>query len=154
MIKNKKLRWILFAVGIAAVLILTAVTVFSLFALRKNSITNQRQAKEIQVSDFADQVSRRLNKPIRKLNEVNMGVLQKSFRASTSFPKEATQILMRVSKDSLYKDIFYFPADLHACFEHKPIYQFNPHTQKFYTTKIIPGWLAGGCFLHVHEWRT
>jgi signal transduction histidine kinase len=144
MLKKKRLRWILFVVGIVAVLALTAITAFSLFALRKNSIASQRQAKKLQVSDFANQVRHRLGEPFHKLYAVNIADLQKSFQSSKSFPKDAAQILMRVSKDSLYQRIFYLPAGSHACGNHKPIYRFNPRTQKFDATSAYPSLVCDG----------
>jgi signal transduction histidine kinase len=147
MLNRKRLRWILFAAGIAAVLALTAVTAFSLFALRKNSISNQKQSQKLQVSDFANQVRHRLGKPLHKLYEVNIADLQKSFGTSKSFTKKATQILMRLSKDSIYKDIFYDPAGSYACVKHKPIYRFNPHTQKFDATMDYPRLVCQGIYL-------
>jgi signal transduction histidine kinase len=147
MIEKKRLQWILFSVGIIAVLTLTAVTVFSLFTLRKNSIANQRQAKKLQVSDFVDQIKHRLDKPFHKFYEINTTNLQRSFKNSKRFPQKATTILTRVSQDSLYKNIYYDPAGSGACINHKPIYRFNPQAQKFEATMDYPSLACRGIFL-------
>lgn len=132
------MRWILFPIGILAMVALTAITVFSLITLRKRTVTSQEKTNKHQISQFAKRISTRLHEPYHLLYSVNMANIKSAFQTSREFPQRATNVLMQIATDSIYHTIYYLPAESEACFTNDPIFRFNPQTKRFESTSDYP----------------
>lgn len=144
--KIKSLRWTLLAAGIIVVVGLTAMNVYSLYALRNSSIETEQQAKKIQVAEFADRVRYRFFKTLQEnsLGGWDMANVEETFQATGQFPESARTAIYQASKDSIFKNIYYLPADAEACQNGKEVLRFQPQTKTFTLVSDSPNVVCDG----------
>ncbi len=113
--KFSTIRWILLAAGIAAILGLTGMNVYSLYALRNQSIDSQKENKKLQVAEFADKARNRFRVPFTGLLSKDIEKLEKTYRETGQFTPEVFKILQNAAADSIYEGIYFIPANTGDC---------------------------------------
>lgn len=131
--KIKSLRWALLAAGIIVVVGLTAMNVYSLYALRNRSIESDQQAKKIQVDEFADRIRYRFIKTLQEngLAAWDMAKVESTFQTTGHFPKNAVETIYEASKDSIFQNIYYIPANSGNCQTDTQVLQFSSQSKSF-----------------------
>lgn len=127
----RSLRWVLLAVGIIAVVGLTAMNVYSLYTLRNSSIESELKSKKIQVAEFADRIRHRFFQPFDGFSSVDMVNLEQTFAQTGQFPKDAADRLYEASKDSIFRNIYFIPVNSVACQNEQELLRFDPNTKQF-----------------------
>lgn len=140
------LRWILLAAGILAILGLTGMNIYSLYALRDNTAEAELENKKLQVSEFSDKARHRFFSPFYGLSSLDMHHLQTTFRNYQSFPSEALNIFRAASQDSIFQKIYFIPAGSGACREasNSSILRYDQVQQTFVESHDYPSLVCDG----------
>ncbi len=118
--KKISFRWILLAAGILAMIGLTGMNVYSLYALRNHAIDSEKENKKLQVTEFTDKVRRNFIDPFWGLGKVDMVNLANNFETTGTFPKEATEIFDKAARDSIFKALYFIPSSSDICKSETP----------------------------------
>lgn len=113
--KFSTIRWILLAAGIVAILGLTGMNVYSLYALRNQSIDSQKENKKLQVAEFADKARNRFRTPFAGLLSKDIEKLESTYRQTGQFTPEVLKIMHNAAADSIYEGIYFIPANTNDC---------------------------------------
>lgn len=113
--KFSTIRWILLATGIVAILGLTGMNVYSLYALRNQSVDSQKENRKLQVAEFADKARNRFRTPFAGLLSKDIEKLENTFRQTGHFTPEVIKILDNAAADSIYEGIYFIPANTADC---------------------------------------
>lgn len=128
------IRWILLATGLIAILGLTGMNVYSLYALQENTLESARENKKLQIAEFTDRIRYRFYKRFNGLGSADLNKLERKFRRTGHFTDEVTQILDRAARDSMYKNIYFIPANSGICQGDEPIYEYRHSEHQFRKT--------------------
>lgn len=128
------LRWILLAAGVVAILGLTSMNVYSLYALHENTLESARENKKLQIAEFADKIRYRFFKKFYGLGSVDINRLEDHFNQTGQFTDNVTKLLDKVAPDSIYTGIYFVPSDSDACPTKSSIYQYKQN-QGFESTQ-------------------
>jgi len=137
------LQWILLAAGIIAILGLTGMNVYSLYALHENTLESSRENKKLQIAEFTDKIRYRFFKKFIGLGSVDINRLQEQYETTGQFTPQASNLLKKAVKDSIYSDIYFIPSGSDACQQQKPIQRYGSNN-KFqltsnYSTVVCDG---------------
>jgi len=125
------LRWILLTAGVIAILGLTGMNVYSLYALHENTIESNRENKKLQIAEFADRIRYRFFKRFNGLGSTDIKRLQTHFQKTGQFTVEVESLLQKAASDSVYNDIYFIPSGSEACQTQSPILVFTTVDEKF-----------------------
>ena len=137
--KQNTLRWFFLGIGIAAVLALTTLNIYSLYALRESTIEASTDNKKNQVDEFAEQTRSRFLSQFYKLVRLDTEQLQQAWELSGSFPERYNAVLTDALQDSLYTDIYFIPENHDVCGESsQTVYKYNPESKTFTVSDNTP----------------
>ena len=143
--QSNTLRWFFLGVGIAAVLALTGMNIYSLYALRESTIDAAKENKKIQLEEFTNQVRNRFYQPFTGMRKLDMQALEDSWIASGDFPQQYKAVLIDAIHDSLFTDIHFIPNNVDACHNpDQPIYKFDSDFELFQITNDPPKFVCDG----------
>ena len=136
-------QWILLAAGIIAILGLTGMNVYSLYALHENTLESSRENKKLQISEFTDKIRYRFFKKFIGLGSADINRLQEQYQTTGEFTPEVRKLLNKAAKDSIYSNIYFIPSGSDACQQQKPILRYS-RDNKFqptsnYSTVVCDG---------------
>lgn len=129
--KYGSLRWILLAIGLAAILGLTSMNVYSLYALHENTIESDRENKKLQIDEFADKIRYRFFKPFAGLSASDIERLENVYVQRGQFTPDVAKYVHRAALDSMYEAVYFTPRDSDACRENKPVLLYNSTQGRF-----------------------
>lgn len=138
------LRWILLAAGVVAILGLTGMNVYSLYALQENTIESDRENKKLQIAEFADRIRYRFFKTFNGLGSTDIRRLEDHYQKTGTFTGEVTDLLEKAAADTIYKGIYFIPSGTDVCQNLDPILKFNDANRQFirdseYTEVVCDG---------------
>lgn len=137
--QSNTLRWFFLGVGILAVLVLTTLNVYSLYALRESTIESAKENRKIQLEEFTEAVRHRFYYPFRGISKLDMSDLQYSWNESGNFPLHFREVLARAIEDSLFTDIYYTPDERIGCWHpDRDVYRFDQQTSSFVVDNEVP----------------
>ncbi len=143
--KRNSLRWLFLSLGIVAVLALTAMNIYSLYALRESTIESAKDNKKSQLDEFTFQVRHQFGGPFRELRKLDIEKLESSWNVSGNFPAHFIEVLVKASEDPLYDDIYYSPSDSAPCYEEsQPLYKFDADLKMFTLITDVPDLVCDG----------
>lgn len=143
--KRNTVRWLFLSLGIVAVLALTAMNIYSLYALRESTIDAAKDNKKSQLDEFTLQVRHQFGEPFRELRKLDIEKLESSWEAGGNFPSHFVDVLVNASEDPLFDDIYYNPNESDACYESdEPVYKFNPDLKMFTMVQDVPDLVCDG----------
>lgn len=137
--QSNTLRWFFLGIGILAVIALTGLNVYSLYALRESTIESAKENRKIQLEEFTDAIRHRFYYPFRGMSKLDMRDLQDSWMLNQKFPKHFREVLMDAIDDSLFSDIYYTPDKRIGCWHpDQDVYKFNRQTSSFEVVENVP----------------
>ena len=128
------LRWILLAAGVVAILGITGMNVYSLYALHENTIEYDRENKKLQIAEFADRIRYRFFKKFYGLGSTDIKRLQDHFQQTGQFTEDITNLLNEAGTDSMYSGIYFVPSKSGTCRQQDPILKYRTNTDRFSPT--------------------
>ncbi|MDX1590331.1 MAG: HAMP domain-containing sensor histidine kinase [Balneolaceae bacterium] len=148
--KQNRVRWIFLGIGIIAVLALTTLNIYSLYALRQSTIDSAKDNKKNQLEEFTYQVRDRFSSPFTSLVKLNTEHLQETWDANKEFPRRYYKVLSEALSDSLFTDIYFIPKNINACHEDTaPVYKYSSESGVFEPENDVPQVVCDGFSLAV-----
>lgn len=143
--QSNTLRWFFLGIGILAVIALTGLNVYSLYALRESTIESAKENRKIQLEEFTDAIRHRFYYPFRGISKLDMSDLQDSWTKDRNFPIYFREVLADAIDDSLFSDIYYTPDERIGCWNpDQPVYKFNRESSSFLVEENIPKEVCDG----------
>jgi signal transduction histidine kinase len=143
--KRNTLRWFFLGIGIVAVLALTTMNVYSLYALRESTIEVTKDNKKNQLEEFSSQIRSRFFGPFRDIRNLDIEQLEKSWALSGNFPEQFTGVLSSALDDSVFSEIYYLPGNDSSCHTpDQPIYHFDREAGLFMVAGNVPKIVCDG----------
>ncbi|MDZ7681937.1 MAG: hypothetical protein U5J63_09580 [Fodinibius sp.] len=125
------LRWILLAAGVIAILGITGMNVYSLYALHENTIEYDRENKKLQISEFADKIRYRFFKKFYGLGSTDIKRLEEHFQQNGQFTSEVSSLINKAATDSMYNGIYFIPSGSEVCQQREPILKYRSENDRF-----------------------
>lgn len=132
------LRWVLLAVGVIAILGLTGMNGYSLYALHENTLESSRENKKLQIAEFTDKIRYRFFNQFFGLGSTDINRLQNKYNESGQFTREVNNLLNNAAEDSVYNSVNFIPSDSEACQNQGPILRYDKETGFKSTTNYLP----------------
>jgi signal transduction histidine kinase len=137
--KQNMLRWFFLGIGIIAVLALTTLNIYSLYALRESTIEAAKDNKRNQLDEFTRQVRMQFISPFMEIRKLNMRHLDRSWEMTGNFPERYIQVLSEAMDDSLFTELYYIPSNEDACLDDSsPVYKFSSDLNVFTVATDVP----------------
>lgn len=128
------LRWILLAAGIIAIIGLTGMNVYSLYALHENTLESNRENKKLQIAEFTDKIRYRFFESFFGLSSIDMKRLETTFNNTGQFSREAGKLLKKAANDSIYEGIYFIPSNSGACRDNNTILTYSKSQKQLVPT--------------------
>lgn len=138
------LRWVLLAAGVIAILGLTGMNVYSLYALHENTLVSSRENKKLQIAEFSDKIRYRFFKEFEGLGTADIHRLQDRYHSTGSFTKEVNELLHKASTDSIYNGIYFIPSGSGACRQEAPVAKYDPEKDGLQPVQNYPQLVCDG----------
>lgn len=129
--KFGSIRWILLTAGLVAILGLTGMNVYSLYALHENTVESDRENKKLQIDEFAEKIRYRFFKPFAGLGTSDMERLKKVHDRDGRFTHEVTRYIHRASADSIFEAIYFTGSDYTNCRENGAVLKYHRAQKRF-----------------------
>ncbi|NGP87588.1 sensor histidine kinase [Fodinibius halophilus] len=138
------LRWLLLAVGIIAIIGLTGMNVYSLYALHENTLESNRENKKLQIAEFSDKIRYRFFESYYGLSSIDIKHLKSTFRKTGKFSDEVISKLNKAADDKIFDNIYFIPSDSKVCQQNEAILRYNDKLEKFVRTSSYPELVCDG----------
>ncbi len=112
---RRYVRWVLLAMGLIAVIGLSGMNVYSLYALHENKVQNSVEKQKRQLLEYTNQVRSRFRHPVRNLWQLDMEVIQSSLDSPSHVHSGLLEIIDTSSRDSVFSEIYFSLPDCAAC---------------------------------------
>ncbi|TVR16512.1 MAG: sensor histidine kinase [Balneolaceae bacterium] len=143
--KSNTLRWFFLSVGILAVVAITGMNVYSLYALKESTIEAAKENRKVQLEEYASTVLYRFYQPFRGIRNLEMNDLEVSWDATGTFPVQFNEVLAKAISDSLFSDIYFSPGHMNGCYIFElPIYNFDHNSGAFLVSADVPKEVCDG----------
>ncbi|MDZ7720483.1 MAG: HAMP domain-containing sensor histidine kinase [Balneolaceae bacterium] len=137
--QSNTLRWFFLGVGILAVVVLTGLNVYSLYALRESSIESAKENRKSQLEEFTHAVRHRFYSPFRGISKLDMSDLEDTWEENKNFPPHFREVLASAIEDSLFSNIYYTPDERIGCWHpDRDLYRFDRQTSSFVVDNEVP----------------
>lgn len=128
-------RWMFLALGLAAVIGLTVMNVYSLHALHENEVQNSVEKQKRQLLEYTNQVRSRFRYPVRSLWQLDMEELGASLVSPSGVSRDLLLIIDETIRNGLFSDIYLSTPDCTPCDRHgDPIWHYQKEIGQFATT--------------------
>lgn len=123
----QNLRWLFLTIGLTAVIGLTAMNVYSLYALHESTVQNTVEKQKRQLLEYTNQVRSRFRQPQSYLRQLDMSETRKRLSGPGRFPDELLEIIHMSSNDPIFSEIYLSNAECNACDLHgAPLWRYDP----------------------------
>jgi len=136
---------VFFAIGVIAVVAVTGMNVYSLYALRESTIESVKESHKSDLEDFSSQVRYRFYRPSWGLSKLDMEHLQFYWNKKKYLPKRFREVLQDAAKDSLFTDIYFTPQEADGCQNPEyAVYKFDRKTKMLNVASPVPDIVCDG----------
>lgn len=142
---SNSVRLFFFGIGLAAVLALTGLNIYSLYELRDTTISSAREIKKNQLEEFTTEVRSRFLRPGFLIRRLDVEHIQEVVDLTGDLPDKVKEIVHEASIDSLFLDIFYSSDTQDGCVDPSfPIYKYDINTGSFRVSDNSPRSVCDG----------
>ncbi len=138
------LRWILLAAGVVAIIGLTGMNVYSLYALHENTLESNRENKKLQIAEFTDKIRYRFYESFVGLGSIDINRLETQYQQTGRFTQEVVDLLNKADEDEIYEEIYYIPSDSDICRKKNAIFEYSASRQQFVRSSTYPESVCDG----------
>ena len=135
---NFSFRWFLLGVGLVAILGLTGMNVYSLYALHESTVVSKQENQKNKIIDFTNEVRHRFTAPLNDRFRLNTQRFQEQMESNEELPEVFVSMLNSASEDSIFSEIYYTDAECRQCDDGGRIQKYNPDTESFYWVDYTP----------------
>ena len=141
------LRWVLLGAGIIAILGLTGMNVYSLYALRETTIESERENRKLEITEMTEKIRNRFLVPYSGLSKVDMDHEEKKFRSTGHFTGHLMARIQRAAQDPIYEGVYYLPADSWACNNNGDILKYDRESKHLVSVNDYPDLVCDGAVM-------
>jgi signal transduction histidine kinase len=148
--KYSSFRIILLAMGIVAILALTGMNLYSLYALHVSTVNSSVERQRDQLEDLVLGVRARMWQPVTKLWQSNIGALEESLDMASDSSTVLYDVMNRVDEDPLYRSAYFVKADMEPCQRENgvyPVHFFDAAADEFRPSREVPDYICDGITL-------
>ncbi len=143
--RNYSVRWILFFLAIAAVVGITAMNIYSLYALHESTVSASIDSRKNQLTDFSYTVRNRFRAPVEGIWRLNMEQIDEEIDSRLPLGKSLADVLYEASIDSIFSGIYFTLPTFSECgMPDSEVYIFSPETRQLTPTRQIPETVCDG----------
>lgn len=124
-------RWVLLGVGLVAILGLTGMNVYSLYALHESTVTSKQENQKNKLIEFTNEVRHRFTTSLNERFRINVVEFEQRLEQNGDMPDAFRSMLNNAASDSLFDEIYFTDADCRPCEDGGEIQRYNPHLQAF-----------------------
>lgn len=119
-------RWLFLALGLLAILSLTGMNIYSLYALHESKVRDAAENQKRQLMEFTNQVQNRLRYPVNDFWQLDIARIQDSFKSPGQIDRNFNETIYLISRDTLFSGIYLTPSECGPC-DHfgAPIWRYN-----------------------------
>lgn len=147
MIRNKIFRWLLLGLGVAAVVALTGMNVYSLYEIRDTMSAGEEERQLALLDEVIRDVRREIYTPFDGLHKIELEPVEYYISKSGQFPPQLQEKVSSAAESPLYDGIYYTPADIDPCQDSTKVYAYNYSTKELERTSVYPSILCDGVSL-------
>ncbi len=125
---NSQLRLILLTLGIFAVLALTVLNLYSMYALHESTVNESKETWKKQAEEFVLSVRSRIQSPARPLSRIDMSDMLRRLNYGGELPDSFFESLRQMSDEPIFSDVFFVRSGTDPCRDNTGINWFNPET--------------------------
>lgn len=148
--KYSSFRIILLAMGIVAILALTGMNLYSLYALHVSTVNSSVERQRDQLEDLVLGVRARMWQPVTKLWQSNIGALEESLDMASDSSTVLYDVMTKVEEDPLYRSAYFVQADMEPCQRENgvyPVHFYDAEAKKFRPSREVPDYICDGITL-------
>jgi signal transduction histidine kinase len=138
------LRVVLFGLGLLAVVGLTGMNVYSLYALHESTINTSVDNQKNQISEFTFQTRSRFRTSLRGMRALDMAELQHLVTDGRDIPDSLLAIIRRIDDDPLFSDSYFLGKDIDPCQANEPLLRYNSKTGRMEMAGHYPEQVCDG----------
>lgn len=143
--QSNPVRWFFFAIALVAVVALTGLNIYSLYALRETTIESAKENKKSQLEEFTNQVRQRFYRPFWGIAKLDMELVEHTWETSGTFPEAFKDVLTDAVNDSLFSEIHFISKEMDGCQNpDQPVYKFDRSSEMFTIARETPGLVCDG----------
>ncbi len=150
--------------GLAAVIGLTGMNVYSLYALHESKVQSYEEKQKQQMLEYTNQVRTRFRYPVRDLWQLDMEQVGVSMHSPEAVSRELTAIVADAISDELFSEIYLTTPDCAACdLIGAPVWKYHPPSGFFFETTEYKQLVSDGlaitrtrmnALIHEYRWST
>lgn len=148
--KYSRFRIILLAMGIVAILALTGMNLYSLYALHVSTVSSSVERQRDQLEDLVLSVRARMWQPVTQLWRSDINTLQESLYLASDTSTVLYDVMSKVEEDPLYRSAYFVQADREPCQRQNgvyPLHFFDAGEKKFTPSREVPDRICDGITL-------
>jgi len=124
-------RLILLAIGILAIVGLTGMNIYSLYALHESTVSASVEKHKRQMEELATATRSRFHQSVRELWRIDMDLFRTILDSDGELPQDFMDIINRAKTDPLFSDVYFMDAQKDICNSPDNILQFSSETNTF-----------------------
>ena len=138
------LRVVLFGLGLLAVVGLTGMNVYSLYALHESTINTSVDNQKNQISEYAFQTRNRFRTSLRGMRALDMAELQHRIANGQDISDSLLVIIRRVNEDPLFSGSYFLGKDIDPCQANEPLLRYDSQSDRMEFTVHYPELVCDG----------
>ena len=145
--KWKKLltfRWILLGLGLVALLGLTGLNVYSLYALHENTLKSSMEKPRNQLLEVSNETRNIIMNSLRDRFRQNIPLIEKAIQENGDMPESFYNLVKAAYEEPVFIDIYFSDSECEACDGNGSLQKFNPETSRMEWTNQIPDEVKDG----------
>jgi len=132
------IRWIMLGMALFAIVSLTVMNVYSLYALHESTISSASDRQKTQLADFTYTTRNRFRAPVEGIWRLNMEQLHDEIARNAPLNPALGEVLARAMEDSLFDKVYFAGADFQDCGQSGAIKIFDTGTRQFVNESLPP----------------
>tara|TARA_B100000575_G_scaffold294609_1_gene312117 strand:- start:28033 stop:29745 length:1713 start_codon:yes stop_codon:yes gene_type:complete len=141
---NRFLGWGLFSISLSAILILTAMNVYTLYEVRDTLIVGEQKKQIALLDEIALNVRRTIYRPYRGFNTLELEPIKGSLEQNGQFPEQIREKLVQVAESPVFNGVYYTPVEIDPCIEGSRVYELDRGSTLLNLTDNYPQILCDG----------
>lgn len=123
-------RFVLLALGIAAIVGLTGMNIYSMYALHESTVTASVEKQKRQMEELTTATRSRFHQSVRELWRIDMEQFRDILDRGDELPEDFYQVMNRAVADPLFDEVYFMDANEDVCMPGS-LLQFEPVSGAF-----------------------
>lgn len=130
--------------GLAAIIALTGMNVFSLYNMRDQMVEDEQQKRISQLDEIHQTIGREIYTPMQGLGKLELKNIEIALDQSGQLPPQVIDVIKKTSDSNIFTDLYYTPYATHPCKANSEIYKYNSQLEQVFLTPEYPEMICDG----------